>query len=392
MLLRATGSAKESLDCFVRAAQLADAASRQNPSDGHLQYETGSIYGWMARVLKDVGRHEEAASANAHAASIFENLVRANPGSQEYRDGLANTYGERGSLALLDGRLDAGLKDYLKNLEIREALAKELPNSPAAQRNLMVAYSRLGDVLGYPGQPNLGDHDAAVEYFRKCLTIANSIAAADPTDQIARYDVTMARLRLAKTILVTKAQGEAFEILKSGSADSDRLLAADPQNKRYLINVVMFCNMLGDQFRRIGDDQAAIIQYDRALTVADRLRASDPSQAGGWLGTTVSVLTSYAELAGRLHDRTRAASIEKRSTELAERARSFPYAPSKAQAPLLYAALGEMHEALGDEDNSRMWLEKSTESWQALQADGNLPGMYAKDSAHAAALLTHLKP
>ena len=70
MLLRATGSAKESLDYFLRAAQLADAAISQNPADRHLQYEAGSIYGWMARVLKDVGRLEDAASATAHAVHL----------------------------------------------------------------------------------------------------------------------------------------------------------------------------------------------------------------------------------------------------------------------------------------------------------------------------------
>jgi hypothetical protein len=345
----------------------------------------------MSRVYEGLGHAAEADSANTRALAIFEKLTLFDASSQDYRDGLANSFSQRGSLNNLAGKLELSREDYLKNMQIREALAAEFPNSPIVQRNLMLAYSHLGDILGYPGLPNLGRPDAAVEYFRKCFTVAKTISAADPTDQIARFDVAMARLRLARTLLATRTPGEALEMLIAGSAESDRLLIADPQNKRYLTNVTIFHQLLGDQFRRSGESQQAAAEYDRALAAADRLRLRDPSEAGGWLSGAARVLVSYSELVGRNGDRARAASIEKRAIELAELARGFRQPLGQSHAPLLYAALGEMHTALADAAAARQWLEKSAASWQALQAAGDLPRMYAKEPARVAALLASSK-
>jgi tetratricopeptide (TPR) repeat protein len=387
MLLRESGVARESLDYFVRAARMGDAATAQSPKDLHLQNDAGVIYEAMSRVLATLGRDGEAVKANTHAFAIFEKLTRGEPGSQDFRDGLANSYAERGSLACKVGSLQACLKDYKENLRIREALATEFPNSASAQRNLMLAYSRLADVLGYPGLPNLGDPEAAAGYLRKCLSVAQAISAADPTDQNARFDITMARLRLARTLLVTKAPGEALGILRSGSAETERLLAADPQNKRYLLDAIMFGQMLGDQFRDAGDDPTAIAEYERALASADRLRAHDPSYGGQWLGCTVLTLIPYSHVPSLASNRARAASIEKRMIELANWASRVPVPIGQSQAPMLYAALGEMHLAFGEKDQGRAWFEKSAELWQKLQAGVGINPLYAKEPARVAALL-----
>ncbi len=395
MLLRATGGAKESLDYFVRASRMADAAMARSPNDLHLQFDAGEINSDMSRALAGLGQYPEAGAANTRAIAIFEKLTRAEPASQDYRDGLANSYAQRGTLANVAGNLQEGLKDFQKNLELREALAAELPNSPAAQRNLMLAYSRLGDVAGYPAMPNLGDREGAVGYFRKCLSIAQSIAAADPTDQNARFDLSMARLRLASTLVAikdadTEARDEALRMLQLGLVETERLLAADPQNKRYLGNAGVFRQMLGDQFRRAGDDQTAIVEYERALALTDRLRERDPSDGGGWLATAVDALTSYSQVAARLGDRTRAAAIEKRMIELAERAGTFRAAVGRVRAPMLYSALGEMRLALGEIEPARTWFQMSVEGWQKLQSEGMVSALYEKEPARVAALLARV--
>jgi len=362
----------------------------QSPNDLYLRNEAGVVYSDMSRVLAGLGRYSEAGSANTRAIAIFEKLAGADPANRDYRDGLANSYAQRGTLANVAGNLQEGLRDFRKNLEIRQSLAAELPNSPAAQRNLMLAYSRLGDVVGYPGLPNLGDREQAIGYFRQCLAITQTISAADPTDQIARFDVSMARLRLAITLADTKAREETLQMFQTGLAETERLLAADPQNRRYLLNGAIYRQMLGDQFRRQGNDQAAIVEYERSLALTDHMRGRDPSDGGGWLVPAEATLTSYSQLVGRMGDRTRAAALEKRIIELADRAKSSSSALYKEELPLLYSALGEMRLALGEVERARSWLQKSAEGWQNLQSGGNISTLHTREPARVAALLARI--
>jgi tetratricopeptide (TPR) repeat protein len=237
---------------------------------------------------------------------------------------------------------------------------------------------------------NLGDREGAAVYFRKCLSIAQSISAADPTDRTARFDVSMARLRIAITLADTNARDEALQMVQKGLAETDRLLAVDPQNKRYLGNGAVFRRLLGNHLRRAGDYPTAILEYERALELMDRLRSRDPSEGGAWLSTSADVLKDYCQAVGGMGDPVRAAALEKRVIELAELAKTYRAPVGKDDAPLLYAALGEMRLALGEVETARAWLEKSADGWQKLQSAGNLNTLFNKEPARVAALLAQL--
>lgn len=390
VLLRATGGAKDSLGHFVRATRLADSSVAASPHDLDLQNETAVIREAMSRVLVSLGQSEKAAAVNRVALDSFEKLTKADPTNVAFWNGLANCYVELAALDKDAGNLRASLEDARKNLEIREAQSAKLPGSPSQQRDLMLAYGHMGDILGYPAMPNLGDRQGAIAYYRKCLAVAQRIAGADPTDQTARADVAMAQLRLASTLQSARAHDEALQILRAGSAETERLLAADPQNKRYLGNAISFRQLIGDEMRRAGESAQAVGNYERALEIADRMRARDPSDGGNWLGVSTDTLIAYSGMIGDLKDRTRAEAVEKRMIEMAGRAKQFHSSIGQAQAPQLYAALGQMRLALGDVDAARSWFQASSAAWQTLQSNQKLHPMYAKEPSRVAALIAGL--
>jgi serine/threonine protein kinase len=59
-------------------------------------------------------------------------------------------------------------------------------DDPTVLRQLGAAYLALGDIRGYPGQPNLGDRDGAAEMYSKARLLINTTLAYSPQDAEAK--------------------------------------------------------------------------------------------------------------------------------------------------------------------------------------------------------------
>ena len=84
-------------------------------------------------------------------------------------------------------QLAQALEQFRKSVVIREALAAGQPLNVRDQRQLMIAYSKVGELLG-PAPPSLQDAAGAVASFNKMLAIADKLAAADRHDKRAAFD------------------------------------------------------------------------------------------------------------------------------------------------------------------------------------------------------------
>ena len=74
------------------------------------------------------------------------------------------------------------------------------PDDVAAQRDLMLAYGHVADMLGSPFLSSLGDSKGALENYRKAARIAESMNAADPSNKLARRDLGMVYMRIGAVL------------------------------------------------------------------------------------------------------------------------------------------------------------------------------------------------
>jgi hypothetical protein len=82
------------------------------------------------------------------------------------------------------GDLAGALKSHRDSLAIRERLARSDPGNAGWQRDLSVAYARVGDV-----QVAQGDLAGALKSYRDGLAVAERLARSDPGNAIWKRDL-----------------------------------------------------------------------------------------------------------------------------------------------------------------------------------------------------------
>jgi non-specific serine/threonine protein kinase/serine/threonine-protein kinase len=213
-----------------------------------------------------------------------------------------------------------------KALEYLDTLAREAQDDPALQRELAVAYIRVGDVQGGVGKStaNLGDQAAALRSYRKALAIAEHVAGPG-SDAEQRSELMNAHSRIARVLSdqgdvegSRRAYGSAIAVAESvsgprpsklraaladtylkrsetaaaggRSADSvddarraselySVLLTEAPGDREAQRNAARAYHVMARARQRTGDLEGALAAFQRALSIREALAAAEPANA-----------------------------------------------------------------------------------------------------------------
>jgi serine/threonine protein kinase len=168
----------------------------------------------QANSLPDTSR---AKSELAEQLPVNEQLAAQNPKDPDCLLALAWSYSELGSIASREGRTRDSLAAFQKSVELRERLFAIQPNDVMVERDLMMSYGHIGDMLGSPFLFNLGDPHGAIENYRKAQKIAESMVAADASNRQAKVDLGIVLGRIGAAM---QAPEEAKDSLGGGDSGS----------------------------------------------------------------------------------------------------------------------------------------------------------------------------
>lgn len=391
-LRRDAGGMPDAKAAFLKAAELADAALKQAPAalnqapkDAEVRSDAGLVFESLARALTEMGSYKDVARPLDRAFTEFRQLLMEDPTNREYRNGLANCYGARMTLNTQLGHFQESLADARENLRLRESIVRDAPGNFDARRNLMLAYARVGDILGYPVLGNLGDYRGAAKFFRQTLTVAESLTADDPSDRNSLSDRNMARMRLAITLTAAGERDEALPHLRTGLAETERLLKADPGHKRYLTNASTFHQYLADEATRERDFAGAQSHIDSGNALLEKVFARDAHDAtAAMIG--VDLLMARLHLEAARHD---AADFARAEESLRAWSQRFVKASPRVLSWTYrgYREAGEIRAKMGDKAGARAWYEKSLQGWNDLQEKKLLPARFASEPARVAELI-----
>ncbi len=99
-------------------------------------------------------------------SAIINRLAGADPGNAGWQRDLSVAYNKIGDVLVAQGNLPEALKSYREALAIADRLAGADPGNAGWQRDLSVSYNRIGSVLGAQG--NLPE---ALKSYRDALAI-----------------------------------------------------------------------------------------------------------------------------------------------------------------------------------------------------------------------------
>ena len=169
-------------------------------------------------------------------------------------------------------------------LEYLNSLAQDAGDDPALQRELALAYQRVGDVQGNPTNANLGDTAGALASYRKALAIAETLVVGHPADAEAQRTLALIHQRVGDLKAWTGDISGAVESARESLTFFKALAEADGTNLKARQSMAIGHIKLGDilgnpMFPNVGDRAGALGQYQTSLVHWQALHASDSTDA-----------------------------------------------------------------------------------------------------------------
>ena len=162
------------LSLLAKAEGLFDDMARYGRQTPELRYRKAWMLIQFARnyaILGDTGKQFARAS---EAQRLLAGLATERPNDITYQRDLSVAYNRVGDVLKAQGKLDEALKAYRDGLAIAERLAAADRSNTQWQRDLSISYNKVGDVL-----VDQGKLDEALKVYRDGLAIRERLAAAD---------------------------------------------------------------------------------------------------------------------------------------------------------------------------------------------------------------------
>ncbi len=136
----------------------------------------------------NLGKVDDALMSYRKAAEIGTQLLQLRPNDPEIHRSLALVHEKMSDLEAWQGNLDQGVVYARQALAFFERDADSHPGVPAKRLSLAISLIKLGDILGNPNFPNVGDLESAHVSYDRSYNILKELHAADSGDRrTARY-------------------------------------------------------------------------------------------------------------------------------------------------------------------------------------------------------------
>ncbi|MBS1875642.1 MAG: protein kinase [Acidobacteria bacterium] len=306
------------------------------------------------------------------------------PTDPEVRALVAESFAAMGTGQMMLGQPKEALDNFRKAATAWDGLCGQAPANVEFQRQRMLAYSHVGDVLGNPSYSGLNDRAGARDAYRVMMDTALSLHRADPHDHRSAVDYGIATMRVADT---EDEAGRKAKLFSEASRALTEVVRGDPRNRLARLNLASVERRLGDVI--VGSDPAgARAAYQRGVRVVEAMEWSEP--AAERVG--VELYRSAALLALRQGLGEEARDYSDRALRVAERIVASPSSPLLrfVSVPKAYQLRGEAMEKLGDAASARQWYERAVVAWGRASAMPGFTDRYRDEKKMAERALERL--
>jgi non-specific serine/threonine protein kinase/serine/threonine-protein kinase len=193
----------------------------------------------------------------------------------EARRELAASHSRVGDLSSATGDLKASIEHRRKALSLMETLAAEAPNDVGTLRQLGIAHQKLGNVLGNPNAPNVGDYQAALAEFDRAAAVFGQASAASPTNAQIRRNVAVVDSNMSDVLVALKRPADALARMQQAFETFHALSTADPANAAARNDFAIAQSKMGEMLDGEGRSVEALREYQQALAIHESLARAD---------------------------------------------------------------------------------------------------------------------
>jgi len=191
----------------------------------------------------------------------------------ELHDAIENLPGSTSARALLVKRA----------LEYLQSLTVDMQDDPSLQREVIMAYLKVGNVQGNPRNANLGDSAGALQSYEKARAIAENLAAVS-ADPLLRRPLALIYEKMADVKAERKQVDEAVQDARKSLTIFRELAAVNPTDTAAQLSVAISQLKVGDilgnpNFVNAGDQSGAMESYQVTRAILENLHTADASNS-----------------------------------------------------------------------------------------------------------------
>jgi tetratricopeptide (TPR) repeat protein len=184
-----------------------------------------------SRILYGVGRAQEGIADVSTAIPILDAQINSPTATPVQIAAAANAHhlfgdelGEPETPSI--GDYPSALKEYRKSYDLYERALVIDPNFSEAKREIATNHTNVGLIL------ILTDPAAAIDEFRRSLSIWNTIPVAERSDNDSRRTILYDTIKLGKALTQTREYGQAISTYEGARKSIETSAALDPRDSR----------------------------------------------------------------------------------------------------------------------------------------------------------------
>ena len=163
-------------------------------------------------------------------------------------------------------QLEQALAHFRQGTAEMETLVASDPRNVSWNRDLMLAYGHVADVLGNPGLQNLGDRTGALQSYRKAAEIGKTLYETDRADQRAAADYGIVLSRV-ETMMDDGDPGAKLAVQQESLRVLEDAAKINPGNVALKIYLALVNQHLGDSYTAAADIGTAQQAYLRSADI-----------------------------------------------------------------------------------------------------------------------------
>ena len=276
-----------------------DRTSKSAAGDRLVQLDLANAYTRLGNIQgnpydQNLGDTAGALVSLDKALLIAQSLAASAARDDEALRALASVEQARSEVLWGVGKTPEAVESMRAATEAYERLVAERDATPALISEAGAAYGTLGDELGQPGTPSLGDLAGAIDAYRKDIRLDERALSLDPNFPRARRGLGIVQLKIGNVEIETDP-AQALEDYRLAEERFDAL----PESKqdglstlRIRANVV---RKKATAMRELGEYAQAIPLFDQALAIQKQIAAADPKD-------NRSLFDVYVDLTQKAYD------------------------------------------------------------------------------------------
>ena len=252
---------------------------KQDATSATLQREMARAHLRLGHIDRWLEKADEAAREYSQAIAFFE-MLRRGTDTADNRQELAGAYNWLGlTLTPIPDRAADAENAYVSALNLQEDLMRAAPSrDDYRQETARTRYNR-GILRGGPADPGTPAFVAAESDFRESIRLLEPLAGR-ATDRVPSLELARVYNNLGGLVsLDDKRMAEGRQFYESAVGINEALTKADPQNRVYKMELAKYLDNLSYLLGQIGETDLAQSRSQQALDLLNALALPAPSLA-----------------------------------------------------------------------------------------------------------------